>query len=194
MLKTLLCTLTAAATLLGGPDTARAQTPPDPAALISAQQQAMRAFEAMNGTWRGKAWIVLPTGEKRDLIQTERIGPFLQGAVKVIEGRGYNLDGTLAFNAFAVVSYDPATQRYRMRSHAQGQVGDFTIQPTADGYTWEIPAGPVTIRYTASIKNGRLFEFGERLMPGREPVRFFEMDLQRIGDSDWPAAGAIGPR
>ena len=26
------------------------------------------------------------------------------------------------------------------------------------------------------------------------PQRIFEMHLKRIGDSDWPAAGAIGPR
>jgi hypothetical protein len=75
-----------------------------------------------------------------------------------------------------------------------GQVGDFTFAPTSDGYTWEIPAGPATIRYTAVIKDGQLREVGDRITPGREPVRFFEMTLQRLGDSDWPSAGAIGPQ
>ena len=28
-------------------------------------------------------------------------------------------------------------------------------------------------------------------MPGKEPDRFFEMTLKRIGDADWPAAGAV---
>jgi hypothetical protein len=41
-----------------------------------------------------------------------------------------------------------------MRSYAQGRVGDFAFKPTADGFAWEIPAGPVTIRYTATIKEG----------------------------------------
>jgi len=28
-------------------------------------------------------------------------------------------------------------------------------------------------------------------MAGSEPVRFFEMNLTRVGDTDWPAANAI---
>jgi hypothetical protein len=37
-------------------------------------------------------------------------------------------------------------------------------------------------------------EVGERILPGREPVRFFEMNLKRVGDTNWPAAGAIPPK
>lgn len=44
------------------------------------------------------------------------------------------------------------------------------------------------------IKYGVLKEVGDRITPGKEPIRFIEMDLKRVGDTDWPAAGAIGPR
>lgn len=176
------------------PPCASAQDRPAPGPLLAAQREAMSALKAMDGTWRGSAWTLLPSGEKHTIVQTERIGPFLDGAVKVIEGRGYSPDGKLSFNSFGTVSYNPATKTYSLRSHAMGQVGDFAFAPTADGYTWEIPAGPATIRYTAVIKDGQLREVGDRTMPGREPVRFFEMTLQRLGDSDWPAAGAIGPK
>jgi hypothetical protein len=171
--------------------TVSAQGRPDSAALIAAQREAMKAFAAMDGVWRGPAWTILPSGVKHNITQTERIGPFLDGSIKVVEGRGYNADGTVGFNAFAIIFYDPATKAYTLHSHALGQVGDFVIKPTADGYTWEIPAGPMTIRYTAVIKDGTLREVGDRIMPGKDPVRFFEMDLKRVGDSDWPAAGAI---
>jgi len=173
---------------------AAAQGRPDPAPLLAAQREAMLALQAMNGVWRGTAWTLLPSGEKRHITQTERIGPFLDGTLKVIEGRGYEADGKLSFNAFGVVSFNPATKAYSMRSHALGQAGDFVFAPTADGYTWEIPAGPATIRYTAVIKDGKLRETGDYIAPGREPRRIFEMTLQRVGDSDWPAAGAIGPK
>jgi hypothetical protein len=43
---------------------------------------------------------------------------------------------------------------HKMHSYAQGKVGDFALKPTPDGYVWEIPAGPMTIRYTAVIKDG----------------------------------------
>src|SRR5262249_32576370 len=80
--------------------TARGQGRPDPAKLIESQRKAMLALAYMDGVWRGPAWTILPSGEKHNVTQTERIGPFLDGAVKVIEGRGYDRDGTVTFNAF----------------------------------------------------------------------------------------------
>jgi hypothetical protein len=52
----------------------------------------------------------------------------------------------------------------------------------------------MTIRYTAVIKDGKWNEVGDRLMPGKDPVRFYEAQLERVGDTDWPAAGVIGPK
>jgi hypothetical protein len=170
---------------------ALAQERPNPAALIAAQKEAMKAFAAMDGVWRGPAWTILASGEKHAITQTERIGPFLDGSVKVIEGKGYEADGRVSFNAFGTISFSPAKNAYTLHSHAMGNVGDFAIKPTPDGYTWEIPAGPMTIRYTAVIKDGTLKEVGDRLEPGKEPVRFFEMTLTRIGDTTWPAGGAV---
>lgn len=166
----------------------------DPAKLIAAQREAMQRLAIMDGVWRGPAWTILPSGEKHTITQTERIGPFLEGSVKVIEGRGYDANGKVTFNAFGTISYNTATRVYTLHSYAQGQVGDFVLTPTADGYVWEIPAGPMTIRYTAVIKDGALREVGDRIMPGKEPVRFFEMTLKRVGDTNWPAAGAISPQ
>lgn len=170
-----------------------AQGRPDPVALLTAQRAAMAPLTFMDGIWRGTAWSMDQSGQRHTLVQTERAGPFLDGAVKVIEGRGYDADGKLAFNAFATISFSPATKSYSLHSYAQGSVGDFTFTPTLDGFVWEIPAGPMTIRYTAVVKDGTWNEAGDRLMPGKDPVRFYEMTLQRVGATDWPAAGAIGP-
>ena len=178
----------------GVPITALGQSRQDPATLIAAQREAMQRLASMDGVWRGPAWTILPSGEKHTITQTERIGPFLDGSVKVIEGRGYNPDGKVTFNAFGTISYNAATRAYTLHSHAQGQVGDFVLTPTADGYVWEIPAGSMTIRYTAVVKDGAWLEVGDRIMPGKEPARFFEMNLKRIGDTDWPAGGAVSPK
>jgi hypothetical protein len=174
--------------------TALGQGRPDPATLIAAQREAMVPLAFMDGVWRGPAWVIVPSGEKHTITQTERIGPFLDGSVKVIEGRGYDPDGKVTFNAFGIISYNPATRAYTLHSHAQGNVGDFVLTPAADGYVWEIPAGPTTIRYTAVVKNGAWREVGDRIIPGKEPVRFFEMNLTRVDDTSWPAAGAVGPK
>lgn len=173
---------------------APAQERPSPAALIAAQREAMVRLAYMDGVWRGPAWTILPAGDKHSITQTERIGPFLDGSVKVIEGRGYDPDGKVTFNAFGTISFNPATKIYTLHSHAMGNVGDFVLTLTPDGYTWDIPAGPMTIHYTAVIKDGAWREVGDRIVPGKDPVRFFEMNLKRVGDTDWPAAGAISPK
>ena len=168
-----------------------AQAPADTAALIAAQKTALEKFSRIDGVWRGPAWSMLPSGEKHHITQTERIGPFLDGSIRVIEGRAYEADGRVGFNAFAVISYNTDSKSYRFRSHAQGRYGDFAMEPTIDGYIWEIPAGPVTLRYTAVIKDGVFREVGDRIAPGKEPVRIFEMTLTRVGDTDWPAGNAV---
>ena len=167
---------------------------PDPAALIASQTEAMKAFAMLDGAWRGPASILQPDGSRLAFVQTERIGPMLGGSIRIIEGRGYDDAGATHFNAFGIVSFDPATRSYSLHSHAQGHVGDFAFVPTGDGYRWEIALGPATIRYVATVKDGELYEVGERIVAGREPLRIFEMRLKRIGDVDWPAGGAIAPK
>ena len=168
-----------------------AQAPPSEAALIAAQRDAMRPLAIMDGVWRGNAWAILQSGQKHTLTQTERIGPFLDGSIKVVEGRGYDDDGKVSFNAFGVISYDPAAKTYTLHSYAQGRAGDFPMTLTADGYVWEIPAGPAKIRYTAVIKPDSWREIGEFIAPDRQPIQFFEMNLKKVGETAWPAAGAI---
>ena len=184
-----------AALSLGIASVAPAQGRPDPAALIAAQRDAMKSFAFMDGVWRGPAWTLLPSGAKHEITQTERIGPMLDGSIKVIEGKGYEADGRSGFNAFATISFDMTAKVYRFRSHAQGMAGDFVITPTADGYVWEIPAGPqMTIRYTAVVKGEDFHEVGDRVVPGQPPLRIFEMRLKRVGDTTWPAGDAVSPK
>lgn len=185
-----------AATLLaaaGAWTVVSAQEGYDPATVIAAQKKAMERFARMDGVWRGSAWTMTRSGEKHHITQTERVGPFLDGAVRVIEGRGYEEDGSVSFNALGIISFDPGSDAYTMHSYAQGHSGDFAITPTEDGFQWEIPAGPMTIRYTAVIEDGVWKEVGDRIVPGKEAIRFFEMTLTRVGDTDWPAAGAVEP-
>jgi hypothetical protein len=82
-----------------------------------------------------------------------------------------------------------------MTSWAMGYMATFPLTVTANGFAWERPAGPgASVRYTATIENGTFREVGDRIVPGAEPVRIFEMNLRRVGDSDWPAGGTVPPR
>lgn len=165
----------------------------DPAPRIAAQKEAMKKLAFLDGVWRGEARSLRGDGGWHAMTQTERVGPMLDGAVKVIEGRGYEPDGSLSFNAFAVISYDPDAKTYSMRSYTAGQQGDFAITPTDTGFTWEIPAGPqMTIRYEAVVKDGSWTETGWRVLKnGAPPVKFIEFTVERLGDAQWPAAGFV---
>jgi hypothetical protein len=165
--------------------------PPNPKATLDAQREALRALASLDGVWRGPAWTLGPNG-REDIIQTERVGPMLDGTLKVIEGRGYEKDGSVGFNAFAVISYNPASKAYTMRSWAQGNTGDFPVKPTADGFSWEIPAGPgAIIRYTATIGPNDWKEVGEYIVAAGPPRQILEMNLKRVGKTAWPAADPI---
>lgn len=192
MRRILLAAVAATVCLAAAPALAQS----NPAEMISAQTEAMKALSEMDGVWRGPAWTVDPaTRTRHEVTQTERIGTFLGGSVRVVEGRGYNADGTVGFNALGVISYDPAKKTYAMSSWAQGRSGVFPLTPTADGYVWTTPGGPnATIRYTAVIQGDTWREIGEYVVEGQPPRQFFEMNLKRVGDSDWPAGGAIPAR
>ena len=173
---------------------ALAQAPPGVDTLVALQRAAMAKLSFMDGVWRGPASTTLPSGQKHNVTQTERIGPFLGGAVKVIEGRGYDAKDSVTFNAFGIVSYDPAKKVHTLHSYAMGMAGDFQFMPADSGYSWEIPAGTMTIRYTAVVRRGKWREIGERVVTGGDAVQFFEMNLVRVSDTNWPGAGAIPPR
>ena len=177
---------------LSVPQPALAQAAPE-AAGSAAQRQAIAALDRLDGTWRGAARMAGPGGQMT-FIQTERVGSLLGGSIKVIEGRGYNADGTTSFNAMAVISWDETAGRYAFHSWANGRSGDFPFEATADGFRWEVQAGPwAKVRYVAVVHDGRWHEVGHYIVEGQPPRQILEMTLTRLGDSDWPAGGAVDP-
>lgn len=176
---------------IGGPAQSQSN---DSAVRIAAQREAIARLSFLDGTWQGTAWSITPAG-RHELTQTERAGASLDGAVRMIEGRGYSIDGRLGFNALGIVSYDPGTRAYSLTAWAMGQQGKFPLRLTGEGFVWETPAGPgETVRYMATVQSGRWREIGERIVEGSSPQQIFEMNLRRIGATDWPGAGFVSAR
>ncbi len=174
---------------------ALAQRNPEQLAREAAQREAMKALDMLDGEWRGPAKALTPDGSWHTFTQAERVGPMLDGAVKVIEGRGYEADGSISFNAFAVISYDPDSKAYTMRSYSGGRSGDYPIKPTPNGFAWEIQAGPnMKIAYEAVVQDGVWTEIGTRIPKDGVPQKFIELSVTRLGNSAWPLAGVIPPR
>ena len=182
----------AACVLLAVPAAAKAQEM-HPAGTAE-QRQAMQTLSWMDGEWVGEATIFMGPGAGAGHPHTERIGPMLGGSIKVIEGRSAgSADGAPAFNAFAIVSWDDANDRYMMRSYANGQAGDFPLEATADGFSWAAPARGGEVRYVTTFRDGEWVETGHFVMPGRDPMKVIELRLRRRGDTDWPAGDPVVP-
>lgn len=149
------------------------------------------AIAFLDGVWIGPAAFTGPDGKTERFEQMERVGPMMNGQVRVMEGKGRDGAGNTTFNAFTVFS-TATGGGVTMRSWTMGFEG---VRPlvidAAGGFRWEMQAGPgVTIRYVATVRGGIWDEHGERVGPDGKAVRFFEMRLKRVGDTDWPAANA----
>lgn len=155
----------------------------------------LAALAPFEGTWRGPATVSLPDGGKRELIQTERFGPALGGAIRVVEGHGYTPDGQEGgFAAFGIISA-AAGGGFEFRAYAQGRGGTFPVTVTPGEFEWVMPAGPGGgVRYTARVADGRWHEEGWYERDGRKFAKVFDMMLTRVGATDWPAGSPVPPR
>lgn len=161
-------------------------------AAMAAQAEAMHKLDWMHGKWRGEARMQMPGGKELVVTHTERVGTLLGGTITLIEGKSFGADGKVPFNAFAVISYDPAAKAFAMASHTGGRSGSFAMTVIDKGYAWEVPAGPdARVRYQASFDGTTWTETGDFVAGGQPPRPFFRMTLKRVGDSDWPMAGSM---
>jgi hypothetical protein len=122
-----------AGVLLCAAPPARAQAPDG-----SANRTAIQRLDFMVGRWKGEAWM-LRGAERVQTTMTETIERKLGGVALLVEGVGVVPgEGTsgprVVHNALAVVSFDPQTGGYVMRSYiASGVWGDFALTPIEGG-------------------------------------------------------------
>lgn len=161
---------------------------------IEMQKQKMQVLDGLDGLWRGTMWTRTPEGARQELTRTERVGSMLDGSIKVVEGRGYNSQGQLVYNGFGVIAWDLRTGKYTLRWHARGRVQTHELELIEDGYRWSMPFGPGVLVHTTRVRDGKWQEVGERTPAGGDPVRFLEIDLERIADTHWPSADPVPPR
>ena len=159
-------------------------------AAPSAAEGPLAPFAWMDGRWRGEARFLTERGFE-SFTQTERSGEMLGGRIRVVEGKGYDATGAVAFNAFGIIA--PAEGGgYEMRSWTLERAGTFPVKVDGTTVSWEFPAGPgAIVRYEAGLVDGKWVEVGHRLVEGRPPFEIMRMELTRIGDNDWPAAGGV---
>lgn len=167
--------------------------PASAAAQSAETTDPLAVFDWMDGRWRGEAWIMTREGPVT-LIQTERSGEMLDGRIRLVEGKGYNADGSVGFNALGVIAAAPEGG-FVMRSWTLEQTGSFPIEVDGSGFRWEMPAGPgAVVRYVVTFDGATWSEVGHYVADGQEPTEMFRMELKRVDGTGWPAEGTLAPQ
>jgi hypothetical protein len=177
MRRTTLLTVSLAVIL---PGTLPAQGP-DP----SAARAAIDTLSPMVGRWRGEAWMAREGGQRVETVMTETVERKLGGTVLLIEGVGQipaagGGEPRVVHHALAILSFDPRTGGYQMRSHlANGLSGDFVVTLVDGGVRWsrEVPGG--TVRNTARFTADEWHEIGEFSRDGATWTQVMEIRLRR---------------
>ena len=144
----------------------------------------MAKLAIMDGVWRGTGLVASLPGGKHEVVQTERIGPFLGGTVKVIEGPLlYRPTAPSGFNALGIISYNPAngpTGCTAMR-RAWRRLPDEGDATAMSGRSPPGPARPSANARRSPTAPGARSASGS---PGAAPpMQMFEMNLKRVGDT-----------
>lgn len=163
--------------------------------MIAAEQAAIAKLGLLDGEWRGGGSMIDTPGQTpREMIDTLRVGSFLDGTVKVIEIRDYLPDGAIGFHAFNTISYDPAKSQYVMTARGGGRGGNFSFELTPTGYIWTIGSAQRGLRYRGTIKGDTWSELGESVAPGQAPIQMSQWNVHRVGPTHWPEEGALRAR
>lgn len=144
---------------------------------------AMDKIRFLEGNWKGSGWIRMGP-QKHDFIQTESVKTHANGTVLTIDGLGRDAANPdmVVHQAFAVISYDQAADKYLMRAiRGDGNHvdADFVVNPDGS-IAWEFEhpmAGKV--RYTIRNESGAWVENGEASRDGKTWMPFLEMRLVR---------------
>lgn len=149
-------------------------------------KQKISALDVMVGDWEGTGYLITPNGKEASQV-TEKIRYKVDGTVIMAEGKGVITlqDGTkqTVHDALGIVSYNSFTKQYQMNSFiSRGMSTQAKLEvKDANNIVWWIDAGPSTIRYSLTIKDGIWKEIGERSMDGENWQPFFEMELKKVG-------------
>ncbi|MCX6225076.1 MAG: hypothetical protein NTV01_10080 [Bacteroidia bacterium] len=151
--------------------------------VVARKIDAMQKMNRLEGRWHGKGWIRKGQGEPKWFDQREDVVYKLNGLLLLIEGTGTN-PGTdqVVFNAFAMMSYDPAKEQYNFLSHTlDGNSANTTGHWEGEKFIWgfNIPQGG-SIRFTMNLETpGQWQESGEYSPDQKTWYKYLEMSLTK---------------
>lgn len=163
-------------------------------ATLAAERAAMDQLVNYDGVYKGHWRILVPSlapGRPLSGAVGHRVGPFLAGTVKMMEGKNFSDAGEQTFHGMIVIHYDVPSKHYRLTVFANGKNFETDAVQTPTGYYFEDHNGSNAKRRINIVVTPTTWsEYVEQFDGTSAPVRIFEMTLDRVGPSDWPARTA----
>ena len=147
----------------------------------SKERAAMAPLARLVGTWEGTATAVIGPGHTEQATQHEQVDFGSGKTVLVVRGTGRLKDGKVIHDATALIWYDAAAQKLRMRAHRmEGISVEPDIDLKGDTLVWgfNVPGG--RIRFTIAFNDSTWHEVGHFLREGAPPVQTIEMRLKKV--------------
>jgi len=149
---------------------------------LQKQRSAMKKLGFLTGTWSGEAHVQRG-GDAVTLTQTEEVQYKLDGLVLVIEGTGRTpVDQTAVLQALGIISYDDASETYRIRAWNDGRFLESEVQLLEDGegLRWGFGVGEIRSRSLLKIdKNGQWTEAAELIIGSQLPRKLMDLTVRR---------------
>jgi hypothetical protein len=179
-MKPLLLTITLACSFLFTQVIAQ---PPNNSETI---RQEMKKISFMAGKWTGEANVKRGNTPAVKVLQDENIQFKLDGTVLLVEGTGRNPEsGTITFNAIGIISYNPYTKQFGMKSHTmEGNQTDAYFKIIEDNhFEWgfETPQkGKIKYDIVLNAQAKTWVEKGEFSQDGVTWYPFIELKLTKV--------------
>ncbi len=151
----------------------------------------MKKMDFLIGTWKGKGWIILPSGRETFTV-TESLESKLNGQIVVVDGLGKSKDEKtskerIVHQTYGIFSYDADADKIQFRWYKAvgGEENLSTIDVSGDNkFSWgfDVPENGVKVKFSESInEKGNWLEIGEMTRDGGKTwFKFFEMELSKV--------------
>jgi hypothetical protein len=151
---------------------------------VETQRAAMKRLDFLVGEWVGHASVARAPGVVVELEQSEVAQFKLDGLVLMIEGIGRTkTDGKLALQALGLISFDDASDGYRMRAYNDGRwlETDVTLLEDGKGLSWGFSLGEFSTKSVLRINDrGEWTELAEITIGARPPQKLMELVVRRV--------------
>ena len=166
---------TFALTVAGADTTLQSASSPPPL-------DAMASLAILEGRWEGEGWMRQGPGEPRRFHGKETVERRLDGRLIIVEGvHSGGSPEHVVHHAFAVISHNPSTGRFRFQSFlADGRSGDYEGELKDGAFVWGFDQPQQgRMRFSIHVRDNQWHEIGESSRDGITWTQFFEMTLSK---------------